>query len=421
MWPDRLNERGQVHPRRLTGHTEDILSVALCPPNLLCTGSYDGTLISHNIESGAINRRVQLSRVDASDSSTLDASDTSVTTSVKVGRSVAIETLAVLDAQRRVLPDCVLVCGSADGKLRLFSAGDMRLLDEVRACRSLTEGLQHVATEESSTFIASGDTSGYIQLWDVSELPKLWPSNRELLNAPEDVPVLRRTALRRLYSWRAHARAITHVEYLTSVEGIISASFDCTVRLWTLSGEQVGVFGQPMPWSLQDRASWFDSTCAPLEGTTNDKVLASEQKIQTLLPQQAATNATVSAFSATSLSKTAVSASDTATPSPRKNIYRLQQPQLAQIDRLGSLLSHKPVRQSGGINRMLLVPPLPPVSGLRRSASVGIAEAPTTTRPAASRPGQRGMHWMVVPSGSQPNLTTQRPKYGMAGGLAPPV
>lgn len=62
-----------------------------------------------------------------------------------------------------------------------------------------------------------------------------------------------------LFSWRAHVRAVVKIEFLKGVEGLVSASADCTVRLWTLAGEQIGVFGQPEPWALSLSSSWLDA------------------------------------------------------------------------------------------------------------------------------------------------------------------
>ena len=70
--------------------------------------------------------------------------------------------------------------------------------------------------------------------------------------------------MRVLFSWKAHLRAVVQLEYLKGVEGIVSASTDCTVRLWTLSGEQIGVFGQAEPWKLVDHTSWLDDDPARL-------------------------------------------------------------------------------------------------------------------------------------------------------------
>ena len=63
---------------------------------------------------------------------------------------------------------------------------------------------------------------------------------------------------------------------------MISASTDCTARLWTLSGEQVGLFGQEAGWQLDKRETWLDrSRC--IAGSANEGKAARTQT-QTLTP-----------------------------------------------------------------------------------------------------------------------------------------
>ena len=40
----------------------------------------------------------------------------------------------MIDPNRRLLPDAVLVCGSADGYMRLWSVREVMMLAEVHAC-----------------------------------------------------------------------------------------------------------------------------------------------------------------------------------------------------------------------------------------------------------------------------------------------
>ena len=56
-----------------------------------------------------------------------------------------------------------------------------------------------------------------------------------------------------LYSWHAHQGSVVTVEYLSRDEGalLLSASEDCTARLWTLNGQYIGMFGQV------SRVEWF--------------------------------------------------------------------------------------------------------------------------------------------------------------------
>lgn len=50
----------------------------------------------------------------------------------------------------------------------------------------------------------------------------------------------------RMISWQAHSGAVVSLE-VVSYDGrafVISASSDCTARLWTLKGDFLGMFGQ---------------------------------------------------------------------------------------------------------------------------------------------------------------------------------
>ena len=208
MWPDRHKSFGMCQPRRLSGHTEDVLSLAFCPPNLLCTGSYDGTVLVHNCESGVVQWRIQVqtptsskeesapddAREDARCEARLpaavlaespartavgipaaaSASTTAHSSVSPLLRSVAVESLTILDPERRVLPDSVLVGGAADGYVRLWSVRTMSLLVEARVCPTESDGIHNVCVEESATLLATGDSAGRISIFDVSSLADVW-------------------------------------------------------------------------------------------------------------------------------------------------------------------------------------------------------------------------------------------------------
>ena len=361
LWPDRLIEMEHAEPRHLGGHSEDILCVTFCPPNLIISGAYDGALIVHNIESGAGGgTRVPPRRHHVPDGGPAD-----------FVHSVAIETLAVIDPERQVLPDSVLVCGTADGYLTLYSLSNMHLLDEVRAC-SPGEGIQHLCTEQSSTLLVTGDSGGRIKVWDVSELPSRWPQGRLTGRDPSG------DSLSQLYSWHAHTKAICHVEYLVGIEGVISASYDCTVRLWTLSGEQVGVFGQSDTWNLTTRKTWLDDHCYALEkGESDDKVLATERRLRALLSASKKPPPRPTEMQRT---KDEWGAGGSAYTAPLdKRLYRVAAPQLEEIARLGNILGRAaPSRAADAVGggkaaerpkAQAVVASLPPIKTFSRQES----------------------------------------------------
>ena len=402
MWPDRP----KAHGRRLAGHTEDILSIAYCPPNLICTGAYDGTILVHNVESSAVIRRVPPRKPEDDDDEEVDDFLT----------SRAIEALGVLDKERNTLPDIALVSGSADGYLRIYSASDMRFLDEMKACAA-KEGIQTLSTEESSTFVLTGDTAGCVKVWDISELAKLWPTSLELMQYRDPsasfMSYRSRRALRELFSWRAHARPITHVEYLVGIEGVITTSGDCTVRLWTLSGEQIGVFGQQLPWEVAKRSTWFDSTCHVLEGGDHDRVQATTTRLNALAPKTRTIRQTSPLKG--EIKKTATAAEKA---QEHRKAYRLQASELDELDHLGRILNkerrrivHTPLPPTGAQAKLNA---LPPVVQVKRSTSYpALMPNATASRAVAPPTGpyhNKGRMWsMTAASFGAPQLDVAVP------------
>ena len=54
-----------------------------------------------------------------------------------------------------------------------------------------------------------------------------------------------------LIGWQAHTSEIVTLVYVPTMEGLVSASRDCMVRLWTLSGEQVGSLSKTIAYLLE--------------------------------------------------------------------------------------------------------------------------------------------------------------------------
>ena len=127
------------------------------------------------------------------------------------------------------------------------------------------------------------------------------------------------------------------------VEGIVTGSTDCTVRMWTLTGEQVGVFGQDDIWSLDARSTWFDDTCHVFEGpdADDDKVQASLRKLRNLLPEKAAKEK----------KKKKEKVVDTS------DMYRLKPSPFEELSKLGELLNQEAeLKQAAQEAQLLLMP-----------------------------------------------------------------
>ena len=266
LWPDvDKDPQSGLTLRKLHGHTDDILSVAFCAPTTLCTGSYDGTIIVWNLVSGALKCRLRhpaSERGSGHEPLTL---------------SFAVESLCFLTSKCALLSEQVLVAGSSDGSLSFWDARAGRLLLDVPDACGPAEGLLHIAAEETTTFLLTGDSGGFLKVWDISELIE-----QSVRSEP-----IGRASVSLLFAWRAHLRAIVRVEHLKGIEGIISASTDCTVRLWSLSGEQIGIFGQEQVWRLGDRQSYHDAEGVELSTPGSygvDKMAELQARLDLLVP-----------------------------------------------------------------------------------------------------------------------------------------
>ncbi|KAJ7332330.1 hypothetical protein JRQ81_014510 [Phrynocephalus forsythii] len=52
-----------------------------------------------------------------------------------------------------------------------------------------------------------------------------------------------------LSSWRGHLKNVVSIKYVERFRVILTASHDCTIKLWMLSGKHIGTFGQSL-WKL---------------------------------------------------------------------------------------------------------------------------------------------------------------------------
>ena len=61
-----------------------------------------------------------------------------------------------------------------------------------------------------------------------------------------------------LSTWRAHVSEVVSIEHIPYDGGglVLTASADCTARLWTITGNYIGTFGQVRGWGYQYTHHW---------------------------------------------------------------------------------------------------------------------------------------------------------------------
>ena len=233
VWRDEQTaSAAPVEPDRImSGHDEDILSIAYSPPNLLVTSGYDGRLLVWNMDSAVLKFKLAIPHVQK-----LDVDQRAM--------------WKVLFLERR---SQALVSGSADGKLRFWNVTEGLLVWEMHANHKNGEGVVALATEPTNSFLFSGDSTGYLKVWDISNF----------LNV---TGIDQRSNVLEVAHWRAHgdrdlAVCIVTIEYVERHRLIMSGGSDGRIKLWRFDTSGVsyaGALGEStgVRWSLSDSSSW---------------------------------------------------------------------------------------------------------------------------------------------------------------------
>ncbi|XP_070846027.1 cilia- and flagella-associated protein 337 [Chaetodon trifascialis] len=100
--------------------------------------------------------------------------------------------------------------------------------------------------QPENTILVSGDTAGWLQIWDICDFA---------LDIQHE-PVCERPPL--LQRWKPHKRALVSVEVLEVADRsfVLTASADGSAGLWTKDGEHVGSFGQEVMWNITEPATY---------------------------------------------------------------------------------------------------------------------------------------------------------------------
>ena len=204
----------------------------------------------------------------------------------------AIERLIFLETRELCHKDtAIIVTSGAEGWIRFWSMHhEGGLLGQYNSAHRLGESVLGLTTDTKNHFIFTGDTQGYVKIWEITdycvsnkmklrekkthleELKKTFTFFRvesyeedkykdtvphHIRNVVSSRPPPASSDPKRtltfpllVNSFRAHMRSIHSVDYVTEREILITASADCSVRLWTLNGQYIGTFGElwhPLP------------------------------------------------------------------------------------------------------------------------------------------------------------------------------
>uniref|UniRef100_A0A7M4EKC8 WD repeat-containing protein on Y chromosome n=1 Tax=Crocodylus porosus TaxID=8502 RepID=A0A7M4EKC8_CROPO len=292
-------------------HSEDIFSMDTHNNKLLVTASCDGDVVIWNIDSGQafcrfnasqspltlmpnrVSLRTFSAQAEARKKCWVDASPrlptrpisakhisssssgywkapASAPPGMRQPKGKEREEVLFLQTRERNPDTAILLTSSADGYVYAWSVGGKGgLLGKFRpALRDENAVVNAMATDSNDWILLTGDSLGYIKIWDIEHYckPKVvkrvskvgkMEASPKLLTCPRrsifankgyfialqvlDGWVTSLVAPDLLSSWRGHLKNISHIVYVERLRLIVTASDDCNIKLWLLSGRHIGI------------------------------------------------------------------------------------------------------------------------------------------------------------------------------------
>lgn len=161
---------------------------------------------------------------------------------------MAVDNLIFLEARvcgHRHHTGAVLVASGHRGFVQFWWVRNgSALYDEFYAPHAPASSVTAMVTDPTNSILVTGDTEGCIGVWNIEKYA---------LSASK--PGMR-TKPRLLNRYRAHTKTIVSIQYIVhgelNKEMLLTASKDCTVRLWTIKGIYIGIFGQEKSWDINN-------------------------------------------------------------------------------------------------------------------------------------------------------------------------
>ncbi|XP_039174847.1 EF-hand calcium-binding domain-containing protein 8 [Crotalus tigris] len=195
------------------------------------------------------------------------------------------EKVLFLKTRERKTNVAILLTSCMDGFLYAWSVENKGgMLGKFRASHETGRDsvVTTMSTDDKELILLTGDSLGYIKIWDIMDYctgPEVEDSKLDLTeeSPPKRNPFRdlipdycriastfsedRAIQLEHegwvttlippvcLSSWRGHLKNVISLRYVEKFQAVLTASQDCTIKLWLLTGRHVGTFGQSL-WSL---------------------------------------------------------------------------------------------------------------------------------------------------------------------------
>jgi len=160
-------------------------------------------------------------------------------------RSVPVDKLLFLRHRAKENMKFGVLLSSEAGSIYCWSLyGERKDMGMFYGSSKIGESILGMCTDATNQHLICGDTHGEIRIWNIENY---CCSLISPIQFDSSTPPL-------VHSWQAHLSGITFCEW-TDYKGngnfILTGSNDHTTRLWTINGEQIGIFGQNQQWDIE--------------------------------------------------------------------------------------------------------------------------------------------------------------------------
>ncbi|CAF3733415.1 unnamed protein product [Rotaria sordida] len=227
-------------------HRDDILCLEHLLPisNIMCTASYDGEINVWSIDTEKLIMCLRKGPITELRRSPSNYRRSSSRFLIPRG-PVPVDKLLFLRHRAKENMKFGVLISSEGGNLHCWSLyGERKDMGMFYGPSKPGESILAMCTDATNRYLICGDTHGEIRVWNIENyccstiLPILFDSTTPPL----------------VHFWQAHLSPIIFCEW-TDYKGhgdfILTGSTDHTARLWTINGEEIGIFGQRQQWDIE--------------------------------------------------------------------------------------------------------------------------------------------------------------------------